>query len=220
MPYPQDSAEPPATSEEAIWTPSDIDAAISGLDRATRDLSRRVEALGQRSATRHGSGHAGDADDRSETFEEPLQAAERDAHEYLERAKRRVESLVTTMLGAVEREAAEIRREAEAGIRDRWRTIEHEAGTYLDDARRVSEAMVTEQQERIGSLSEGVTQRAEALTAGMQDAERIRRQFDEFVRVLSETARGIAEPQPHGSEAEAARLPDQQDALPEDALAA
>lgn len=224
MPDHQDSPKGSlAPSQEPEWTGSDIDAAISGLDLATRDLSRKVEALAERAAARQAPNHPMQAD-RSEALEEPMRAAEREAREYLERAKRRVESLVNTMLGAVEQDAAEIRRAAEAGIRERWGTIEHEAGIYLDDARRVSEAMVAEQQQRLGSLSEGITQRAAALTAGMEDAERIRRQFDDFVRALSETARHIAEPEPEPdrgqADAEAARLPGRPDALPNDALAA
>jgi hypothetical protein len=222
MPDHQDSpSRPLAPSEEPEWTGSDIDAAISGLDLATRDLSRKVEALTDRAAAHQALGRPMRAE-RSAAFEGPMQAAEREAHEYLERAKRRVESLVNTMLGAVEREAAEIGRATEAGIRERWEAVEHEAGIYLDDARRVSEGMVAEQQQRLGSLSEGITQRAEALTAGMEDAERIRHQFDDFVRALSQTARQIAEPEssPVQAEAGAAQLAGRPDALPGDALAA
>jgi len=222
MPDHQDSPmRPLAPGEEPEWSGSDIDAAISGLDLATRDLSRKVEALTARAASGLAPSHPMQAD-RSEALEGPMRVAEREAQEYLERAKRRVESLVNTMLAAVERDAAEIRRAAETGIRERWETIEHEAGIYLDDARRVSEAMVAEQQERLGSLSGGITQRAEALTAGMDDAERIRHQFDGFVRALSEAARRIAEPEPErvGADPEAARLTGRPDALPGDALAA
>ncbi len=222
MPDHQDSPmRPLALSEEPEWTGSDIDAAISGLDLATRDLSRKVEALTERAAAHQALGRPMQSD-RTAAFEGPMRAAEREAHEYLERAKRRVESLVNTMLGAVEHEAAEIRRVAEAGIRERWGAVEHEAGIYLDDARRVSEGMVAEQQQRLGSLSDGITQRAEALTVGMEDAERIRHQFDDFVRALSETARQIAEPDQDRvqAETEATALPGRPDALPGDALAA
>ncbi len=214
------SARPPASSLEPDWAGSDIDAAISGLDLATRDLSRKVEALAQRAAAREQarSIHV----DRLGAFDPPMQTAEREAHEYLERAKRRVESLVNTMLGAVERDAAEIRRDAEAGIRERWDAAAQEAGIYLDDARRVSEAMVAHQQQRLGSLSEGIAQRAEALSAGMEDAERIRRQFDDFVRALSETARQIGEPHPEDGAAESAAtaLPEGRGAAADDAIAA
>ena len=127
-----------------------------------------------------------------------MQSAEREAREYLDRAKHRADSLVNTMIGAVEREAAEIRREAETGIRERWRAIELEASRYLEDAKRVADSMVVERQQRISALSDGLVDRARVLTAGMEDADRIRRQFDQFIRTLSQTAAQIAE-QPAGA---------------------
>ena len=111
-----------------------------------------------------------------------MRRAEREAREYLNRAKERADGLVNAMIGAVEREAAEMRSNAEAGIRERWRAVEAEAGRYLEDAHRVADGMVTERQARISGLSDGIVTHAEALVAGMEDAERVRRQFESFVR--------------------------------------
>ena len=89
------------------------------------------------------------------------------------------------MVGAVEREAAEMRREAEAGIRSRWQQVEADAERHVDEARRIAERIVAERQQRIAALSDGIAEGgADALTAGMDDAERVRAQFDSFVRTL------------------------------------
>lgn len=125
-------------------------------------------------------------------FEAQMRDAERAASAYLEQAKRRADSLVSTMIGAVEREAADIKRDAEVGIRERWRQVEAEASGYLDQAKRVADGMVAERQHRIGALSDGICERADALTNGMDDAAAIRRQFAEFLRALSRTADEIA----------------------------
>ncbi len=118
--------------------------------------------------------------------------AEREAQQYLEHAKRRADSLVDSMVGALEREAEEIRDEAEERIRERWRSVEAAAARHLEEARRVAAAMVGERQERIGALSDAICARAESLSQGMEDADRIQRQFDRFVRALAETADAIA----------------------------
>jgi len=121
-----------------------------------------------------------------------VRAAEREATAYLEEAKRRADSLVNAMVAAVEREAAEMRREAEAGIRARWEAVESDAVRHLGEARRVADRLVADRQRRISTLSDGITGRAQALTAGLDDAERVRAQFDSFVRALSEAADLIA----------------------------
>lgn len=148
----------------------------------------------------------GSGEDRGASFDRRMQEAEREAREYLQQAKQRADSLVRTMIGAVERESAEIRREAELGIRDRWRAVEIEAGRYLDDAKQVADGMVAERQERIRTLSDGVVARGQALTAGMDDADRIQRQFESFVRALSETASRIAAEGRPGDERRLTRL--------------
>jgi hypothetical protein len=199
-----DNPHPSQTEQETVegisWSRQEIDAAIAGLDRVTRSFSRQAGGLDEvanpsrerTAGTPHRSDDPHLAGDRDSALDERMCAAERDAREYLERAKRRADSLVNTMIGSVEREAAEIRRDAEQGIRERWRAVEAEAGRYLDDAKRVADGMVAERQQRIGRLSDGLIERADSLTRGMDEAERVRRQFDDFVRALSEAANRIA----------------------------
>lgn len=88
---------------------------------------------------------------------------------------------VAAILESVESEAARVRDEARA-----------EAAGYLDDARRRADALVAERQRRIAELSDGISGRARALAAGMEDAERIRAQFEGFAITLSAAARRVA----------------------------
>jgi F0F1-type ATP synthase membrane subunit b/b' len=164
----------------------DVAAALGSLDRASREFSRRLGSVPP-AAERPAPGPAA-----STTFDARMELAEREAREYLEQAKRRADSLVTAMVGAVERQASEIRREAEEGIRTRWREVERDANRYIDDSRRLGNEIVTERRNKMAELSDGITKRAEALTAGMEDADRVRRQFDAFIRALSVTADQIA----------------------------
>ncbi len=172
----------------------DLAEALSSLDRATRNFARRLGET-RNPDLEPDSGdrftHAGPASAR-EALETRIREAEREAREYLEHAKRRADSLVNTMIGAVEQEAAEMRREAEAGIRSRWQQAEVDAERHLGEARRIADSMVWERQRRIAALSDGIARRAEALTAGMDDADRVRAQFDSFVWALSRTADQIA----------------------------
>jgi F0F1-type ATP synthase membrane subunit b/b' len=168
----------------------DLAEALGGLDRATRNFTRRLSE--GRMTDEPGQAAAPAAADQDDAFEQRLQEAEREAREYLDHAKRRADSLVRSMVGAVEREAAEMQREAEAGIRARWQQVEVDAERHLGEARRVADGMVAERQQRIATLSDGISSRAQALTAGMDDAERVREQFDSFVRALSRTADRIA----------------------------
>lgn len=200
------STEPPAAA--------DLAAALGGLDRATRDFTRcldqgnaAIERSRLSAASRAAAGmpsstplRAAGGDEMptepaaaaAASFEWRMREAEQEARGYLEGAKRRADSLVATMVGAVEHEAAEIRRVAEEGIGDRWRQVEVDASRHVERARRVAERMVVERQQRIAALSDGITGRARALTAGMDDAERVRAQFDAFVRALSVAADQIA----------------------------
>jgi hypothetical protein len=218
-PYPSRTEQ--ETTEGISWSRQEIDAAIAGLDRVTRNFSRQAAGLGDAggaagsfAAPRSGErairgGHRSDdlhLADRDSALDERMRVAEREAREYLERAKQRADSLVNTMIGSVEREAAEIRRDAEKGIRERWRAVEAEAGRYLDDAKRVADGMVAERQQRIGRLSDGLIERADSLTRGMDEAERVRRQFDDFVRALSEAASRIAREPGGGGSGEIASL--------------
>lgn len=197
----------------------DLTRALGDLDRATRSFTRRfngapvvaerprpatdgVRSRGPAAVTPADSAPNADparpnpaaAAERTggSSFDLSMREAEREAREYLESAKRRADSLVASMVGAVEHEAAEIRRGAEAGIRARWEQVEVDANRHVENARRVAAQMVAERQSRIAALSDGISDRAVALTAGMEDADRVRAQFDAFVRALSKTADQIA----------------------------
>lgn len=227
-----DSSAP--TGESDGWSRAEIDAAIAGLDRATRRFTTQVEALaeGDPSAPAADPSPASApeaaapapsepaAPRRAAGFDEQMSLAEREAREYLEQAKRRADTLVTTMIGAVEREAAQIRQDAEQGIRERWRAVESEAGRYLEDCRRVADGMVAERQTEIGDLSDGIVDRARALTGGLEDAERIRAQFDAFVRALAATSNQIAEEATGRTESEITNLRSRHETLRRGALAA
>ena len=223
-----DSSAP--TGEAGGWSRAEIDAAIAGLDRATRKFTSQVDALAETGSASSASAAgplATPAAPReppaarpAASFDEQMSAAEREARDYLEQAKRRADSLVTTMIGAVEREAAQIRQDAEQGIRERWRAVEAEAGRYLDDCRRVAEGMVAERQATIGGLSDGIVDRARSLTGGLEDAERIRAQFDAFVRALAATSNQIAEEATGRTESEITKLRSRHENLRRGALAA
>jgi len=214
MTYPDGATDPqahrPGERPEVPAAPDpsmpalDLAAALGGLDRATRNFSRR---LGERHPRREAVEQAPPAPQprpaidpaprqrrasADDAFGDRLLAAEREAREYLEQAKRRADTLVNTMVAAVEQEAGTIRREAEESIRMRWQQVEVDAGRHLAEAKRMSEAMVSDRQQRISTLSDGITRKAEALTTGLTDAERVRMQFDVFVRSLSLTAGRIA----------------------------
>lgn len=230
MPDPEGSepprrVQPPPRVAQAPDAAADLAAAIGGLDRATRNFTRR---LGE---ARDIPTPAVTADDRplshlparapspeparapteaprrgaDAAFDERMRDAEREAREYLERAKQRADALVASMVGAVDREATAIRRDAEEGIRARWQQVEGEAQRHLEEARRVGDGMVAERQHRLAVLSDGIAGRAEALTAGLEDADRVRAQFGEFLRALSATANRIAT-EPTAASGEPARL--------------
>lgn len=187
-----------ATSPPA-WPPSlDVAAALGGLDRASTNLSRLSGLLGKtegRPPPRHQPPSDPDLDAR-------MEQAEREAREYLERSKRRVDSLLETMIGAVEKQAIEMRREAEESIRARWSQVEVDANRQIEEARQMGDRLVANRQARITSLSEGISSRADALTAGMDDAAKVRDQFDTFVRALSVAANRIAQRQPAANRGE------------------
>lgn len=205
---PGPAAMPPTSSPAA----AELAAALEGLDRATRNFTSRLSE-GQREVERarltgertiEEATLSGAARPQPEAIAEPatgardsafdrrLHEAEVEARAYLEAAKRRADSLVTSMIGAIEHEAAQTRRDAEAAIRERWKQVEIDANRQVENARRVAAEMVAERQRRIGRLSDGISERASTLTAGMDDAERVRVQFDAFVRALAAAADRIA----------------------------
>lgn len=207
---PRPAALPPASSPAA----ADLAAALGGLDRATRNFTQRL-GEGQREVERarlageraiHEAALAANAEPEpaatvaavdsggnpESAFDRRLREADLEARAYLESAKRRADSLVASMVGAVEHEAAQARRDAEEAIRARWKQVEVDATRHVENARRVAARMVSERQQRIAKLSDGISDRATALTAGMDDADRVRAQFDAFIRALAQTADQIA----------------------------
>ncbi len=136
--------------------PPDLAEALSSLDRATRNFARRLgETRNPDMDAAEQEAEAPEPPSAREAFETRMREAEREAREYLDHAKRRADSLVNTMVGAVELETAEMRRDAEAGIRSRWQQVEVDAERHLGEARRIADSMVSERQKRIAALSDG-----------------------------------------------------------------
>lgn len=230
---PRDPQIPGELFRSTAGTPAfDLAEALGGLDRATRNFARKLgedrdPELEQTISRRFGppaeakaeparqaaADETGDEPQTSakEAFDARMLEAEREAREYLDHAKRRADSLISTMVGAVEQEAVEMRKDAEAGIQARWQEIELDADRHVAEARQIAESMVAERQRRIAALSDGITGRALALTAGMDDADRVQAQFDSFVRSLSATADQIAGGGDLGSRRRAAGGLDDQD---------
>ena len=113
-----------------------------------------------------------------------MAAAEEEAGAYLERAKARVDAMLTA---AAEGAAVVRSDQGRSGPADAERL------QPVEEARRIAEGMVAERQRRLAALSDGIAARAAALTAGMDEAARIRAQFDSIVRSLSATADMIAD---------------------------
>lgn len=185
-----------AETSAGAHSPAELGAALEGLDRATRNFARLLGDADGPSGVPPSGRAAEPTERRARTPDAALAArmreAEREARAYLEQAKRRADSLVRSMVAAVEHESAEIRRGAEEGVQQRRRQAEVDAAQHLEEARLVADAMVAERQAQLAALSDGISGRARALIAGMDDAERVRGQFDLFVRALSATADRIA----------------------------
>ncbi len=204
------SGTPSPVGGPTAWPPSlDVAAALGGLDRASTNLSRLSGLLGKT----EGPPDPTSRPPTDPVLEARMEQAEREAREYLERSKRRVDSLLETMIGAVERQAIEMRREAEQSIRARWAQVEVDANRQIEEARQMGDRLVANRQARITALSDGISQRADALTAGMDDAAKVRDQFDTFVRALSVAADRIAQRQPAASRGELHDLRPLPDAL-------
>jgi cell division septum initiation protein DivIVA len=160
----------PAPGADAPATPPDVEPYPSlGLARANLELDRRM------------------AD------------AEAEAQRYLEEAKQRADSMVQSIVNAVESEADTMRRDAEEGIRRRWVQVEAEAERFLTDARRAADGIVENRQRRIAELSDTIVGLAGELTERMTDAAKMQRQFDALVVSLSDAAGRIAmDPETNG----------------------
>jgi hypothetical protein len=171
----------------------DVESALRDLDRATRTFVERLES-GEPAAP----APATDAAPAPPPVPplpaatDPMREAEQEAARYLEQAKRRADGLVAAMLSAVERDVLAMHREAEIEVQARREAVEVDAARRLEEARLVAERIVAERQRRIAELSDGISGRARALAAGMEDAERIRAQFEGFAITLSAAARRVA----------------------------
>jgi len=147
----------------------DLEAALRDLDRATRRLSERLGKAAIPGPPPPDAPAAG------------TDGAEPDARAYVEDAKRRADALIGTLIAAVERDAATLRSAAEA-----------EAECRIEEARQLADRMVADRRQRIAEVSDRITERAQTLSAAMDDAARIGAQFDAFLRALSAAAARIA----------------------------
>jgi hypothetical protein len=191
---PRPAFSPPSSAGPEQPTPlidrAEIDAAIAGLDRASRNFAETLAALERLREIDPAAAIVDEDPDMA--FDRRMQEAEVEARAYLNRAKARADALVTSMVSTIEQQANEVRTEAESAIRSRWQQVEAEADRHLEEARRVAAGMVAERQERLAELSDGISGRADSLLGGMTDADEVRRQFDSFVAALSRTAALIA----------------------------
>lgn len=94
---------------------------------------------------------------------------------------------VSSILDAVEREAARLREEARA-----------EAAGYLADARRRADDLVAERQRRIAELSDELIAKSDAVIARLDDAVPVRQGFENLVRALGDAAERLAREADHG----------------------
>jgi hypothetical protein len=99
---------------------------------------------------------------------------------------------VNAIVDAVEREAGELRKEAEveaAQIRSR---AEEEARQHMEQARRHAEALVARRTQHIAELSDALTARAEEVLERLEYAVPVKSGFENLVRALGETAERLA----------------------------
>lgn len=89
---------------------------------------------------------------------------------------------VSSILDAVEREAARLREDAT-----------EEAGRYLDYSRRRADALVADRQRRIAELSDEIMAKAEAVVGKLDDAAPVREGFESLVRALGDAAERLSQ---------------------------
>lgn len=88
---------------------------------------------------------------------------------------------VSSILDAVEREAAHLRSEAR-----------EEAAQYLEYSRQRADELVAERQRRIAALSDEIMAKAEAVIGQLEDAAPVRAGFESLVRALGEAAERLS----------------------------
>lgn len=88
---------------------------------------------------------------------------------------------VSSILDAVEREAAHLRSEAR-----------EEAAQYLEYSRQRADELVAERQRRIAALSDEIMAKAETVIGQLEDAAPVRAGFESLVRALGEAAERLS----------------------------
>ena len=88
---------------------------------------------------------------------------------------------VSSILDAVEREAARLREDAR-----------EESRRYLDYSRRRADSLLAERQRRIAELSDEIMIKAEAVVGRLDDAAPVRQGFENLVRALGDAAERLA----------------------------
>ena len=172
-----------------------IHEVLHSLDAATKDFARRLDELAAADPPHAGAdrssagagppGAVVDVAAAEHTDVEPYPSlgigranldldrrmadAEAEAQGYLEEAKRRADSMVQSIVNAVEAEADAMRRDAEDAIRKRWVEVEAEADRFLAEARRAADGIVENRQRRIADLSDAIVGLAGVLTERMSD---------------------------------------------------
>lgn len=103
-----------------------------------------------------------------------------------------VSERVRAVLSSAEAAANALRHEAEQEAYRRRRASEEESRQYLDDAKRDAEAFLQERLRRISELSDSILERGEQILARLDHAEDVKRQLQELVDGLGETAARLA----------------------------
>ncbi len=103
-----------------------------------------------------------------------------------------VSERIRAVLSSAEAAASALRHEAEQEAYRRRRASEEESRQYLEDARRDADAFLQERLKRISELSDSILERGEQILTRLDHAEDVRRQLQELVNGLGETASRLA----------------------------
>ncbi|HYH58826.1 MAG TPA: hypothetical protein VD790_06355 [Thermoleophilaceae bacterium] len=103
-------------------------------------------------------------------------------------ASQRVHSIVS----AAESEAAGLLRDAEREAELIRRDAQAEADRIIEDARRKADDLVAERAQLLADVSDGIVERSELLLDRIDAAGHVKRQFDELLKGIGETAEGVA----------------------------
>jgi vacuolar-type H+-ATPase subunit H len=102
---------------------------------------------------------------------------------------------VRAIVAAAEGMASSMREEAEQYAEARRREAEEEAGQRLREARERADRLVQERLLRMSELSDSIVARAEAVLDRLGAAEEVRRQLDQIVNTLGDTAQQLSDEQ-------------------------